>query len=641
MTDIFYFDAAAELVVILLIFSMFIRKVYKTPSSKIFIVILICCFLAAMFEIPTCFPQTIGYNLLWFFNTGYFIARNTMPVAFVLYIVAITDSYEFIRRKKVLLFALILPYALSMALIVTNNWHKSVFFITESLVYTRGSLLFILYLCSAFYLVYAAAYLIICRKLFSRYQFVSLFSVIPLTVTAVIIQFFNQGSLVELFVSTLSFIMICSAIETPSEQIDNKTGLLSLRKFINNTNRSFLLKKAQYTLLLKVENFSEVYNLLDYDSAKKYVKHMSSIFDKRYRYICPKYISFYLEEGMYAAVYPSYEMALRIANMIVVDFDSLTTTKFDFRPKLNICVTNIVEDFDDFSAFNSFLNNLQNRFKFEEKIVEVCKIKNEKGFIIENNIENIIDDGLKNNEFEVYYQPIYSVKTLKFESAEALIRLNSSKFGFIMPELFIKHAEKDGRIIQIDNFVLEEVMKFISSPDFARLGLKYIEVNLSIVDCMDPTLHERIKVLLEKYNVNPEYINLEFTESVDADHDVIDINISKLKEMGIHFSLDDYGTGYSNIDRFTKLPLKIVKIDKSLVDRYDDKVVNNVLKNTINMIKDLDRKVVVEGTENEKQVEKLKNLGCDYIQGFYYSKPLSLNKFIEFLAKHNHAEMVD
>ena len=639
MRDIFYFDAAAELVVVLLIFSMFVKKIYKTPSSKVFIAILGCCFIASLCEIPTCYPEVIGKDLMWICNTGYFLARNTMPVMLIVYLFAITDSWSTVRKSSILMTVTIVPYVIALILILTNFSTHAIFEILPDGTYTRGNFIWILYVISFAYLIYSTVFLIVCRRFFSRYQFVALFAVIPMTITAVVIQFFNPGYYIELFVSSLSFIMICSAIETADQIMDSKTGLMSFAKFMNMTEKAYILKKDEFIVILKIKNYSEIYNKLSYENTRKYVHHMCNEFDKRYRDIDPKYATYSLDEGMYAGIFSTYEAALRVAERIRGDFNELFRVKIDFRPQVFLCVSNVTKDFENISLFNAFISNMHTKFDFVNEIIEMDKMKHDKRFIIENNIENIIDEGLKNNEFEVYYQPIYDTKKRKFTSAEALVRLNSSKYGFIVPDLFIKYAEKNGRITSIDNYVLEEVIKFISTDDFKALGLEYIEVNLSFVDCSDPTLHQRIKELLERYNVEPEKINLEFTESMEADHQIVDVNIAKLREIGIHFSLDDYGTGYSNIDRFSKLPLKLVKIDKSLVERFEEENMSCVIKNTINMIKDLNREIVVEGTETAGQVERFTEYGCDHIQGFFYSKPLSKENFVKFLFERNNVKL--
>ena len=179
---------------------------------------------------------------------------------------------------------------------------------------------------------------------------------------------------------------------------------------------------------------------------------------------------------------------------------------------------------------------------------------------------------------------------------------------------------------------MEEVFKFVSSPQFDELGLDYIEINLSMAECANKILVERIKKLKDKYNIDTRKINLEITESFDLnDQAEISKNLNKLVDMGFELALDDYGTGYSNINRFSTLPISIIKIDKSLVDEFEDESIKKILGFSFDLVKELDKKTVVEGVETEAQLKFFEKQGADYIQGYYFSKPLDFKKYVEFL----------
>ena len=155
-----------------------------------------------------------------------------------------------------------------------------------------------------------------------------------------------------------------------------------------------------------------------------------------------------------------------------------------------------------------------------------------------------------------------------------------------------------------------------------------------MVDCMNPNLASKIIEMMEQYKISPDQINLEITESYDSlDDETSKKNIKDLEDYGIKFSLDDYGTGYSNIERFARYPINIVKIDKSLVDSAHQESMKIVLKNTFKLISELKRKSVVEGVETVEQAKMFEEFGCDYIQGYYFSKPLPLIDFISFIKK--------
>lgn len=206
------------------------------------------------------------------------------------------------------------------------------------------------------------------------------------------------------------------------------------------------------------------------------------------------------------------------------------------------------------------------------------------------------------------------------------------EYGFISPDIFIKAAEKSGAIHRLGDFVLKEVFEFIGTEEFEKSGLDYIEINLSVQQCLQANLADNIIDLMDCYKISPDKVNLEITESVAGfSQSVVTNNLLKLNKTGIRFSLDDYGTGYSNIRRLGILPISIVKLDKLFVDEYHNEAIKIIIKHSVNMFKELDLKILVEGVETKEQLDEFIEVGCDYIQGFYYSMPLVAKDLIEFL----------
>ena len=199
-------------------------------------------------------------------------------------------------------------------------------------------------------------------------------------------------------------------------------------------------------------------------------------------------------------------------------------------------------------------------------------------------------------------------------------------------------AEDSGAIHKIGMIVLEKVCKFISSESFKELGLDYIEVNLSVVQCMDRSLAKKIAAVCDKYGVKPSQLNLEITETASsfAQKNMM-TNINTLYDMGYSFSLDDFGTGYSNLVRIASLPLHIVKLDKSFTWTGDNDDLKLILETTINMVKKMDMKIVVEGVETEEMLKRFRDLECEYIQGYYFSKPLPEFDFIQYIKDHQNS----
>lgn len=237
------------------------------------------------------------------------------------------------------------------------------------------------------------------------------------------------------------------------------------------------------------------------------------------------------------------------------------------------------------------------------------------------------------NSFEVYYQPIYDLEDKSIRSLEALLRLNDDELGFIPPDEFIQIAEKNGMIIDISSIAFRKVCAFIHDNDIKSLGIDYVEYNLSSVECENPMLANDLLDVMNEFGVSPAQVNFEITETAQA-HNVKELihNMERLIESGSTFSMDDYGTGYSTTHYLIKLPLHIVKIDKSILwPAMKDAKSYNVLRQLVATIKSIDKKIVVEGVETQEMVDVLDELNCDYLQGYFYSKPIPADQIINYL----------
>lgn len=246
---------------------------------------------------------------------------------------------------------------------------------------------------------------------------------------------------------------------------------------------------------------------------------------------------------------------------------------------------------------------------------------------IENSMRQAVTSGIE--EFVVFYQPVVDVRTGECSSCEALVRWDSKALGFMGPGDFIPLAEYLGLITSIGDYVLEEACRQCrywnehGMPDF------HINVNLSVVQLLQKDVVGTVARILKKTGVKPRNIVLEITESFainDMDR-VLEI-IRGIKELGPRIALDDFGTGYSSLNYIKQLPLDIIKVDKTFIDDIaEDEYAQAFIKLIVELSDTIDTSIIVEGVENENQLNILKELGVDYIQGFYYGKPVPAYEF--------------
>ena len=245
-----------------------------------------------------------------------------------------------------------------------------------------------------------------------------------------------------------------------------------------------------------------------------------------------------------------------------------------------------------------------------------------------------LNDAIKNEEFEVYYQPQIDIKQNRIIGAEALIRWNHKNFGIVYPNDFIPYAEETKLIIPIGKFVLEKACAFMKKLQEEKiLEEGTISVNISNIQIKYDDIVKLIDEELKKSKLSPKFLEIELTENyLMRDTDESLMILTKLKELGINLAVDEFGTGYSSLNYLKQFPLDKLKIDISFIsDLPFNKKDAAITKTIIALGKGLDIKTIAEGVETKEQKEFLEKEECDEIQGWFYSKALKEKDFIEFV----------
>lgn len=239
---------------------------------------------------------------------------------------------------------------------------------------------------------------------------------------------------------------------------------------------------------------------------------------------------------------------------------------------------------------------------------------------------------LNSDKFQVYFQPIYSLQEEKFTYMEALSRLVGTELGDINPTEFIPVAESRGLAEKLGFVVLEKVCRFISEN---KNIVKAVSVNFSAIQMANPKIIKIVLDMIKNYNLKPENIIIEITESMFIDNfEAVRKNMFELSKNGIRFYLDDFGTGYSNISNVVALPFNTIKVDRSLVLMMENSKKNALLvKSLVSTFKSAGLNILIEGVETPEQNEMVNSTGADYIQGFLYSKPLTASECLKILEK--------
>ena len=453
--------------------------------------------------------------------------------------------------------------------------------------------------------------------------------VISVIFIAYILTIFFNSSLyiVSLMAAIIAFLVLD---EDSSRYINNEYNIFNQKAFLLNFN-SKPFKNDLVILLTKMNNVSYVEDEVSSNAFKEIKKAIFEIqqiygfrnvyyLDQEYlvitrstrdedsiiNYANKEFNELRKKYELDSNIYPSF------ARLFFNKGDVVTAEEMENRLEL---FKNTSMNLKSFQVIN-FDDNIYTSFKRELDIVKAIK------------------NGIHKKSFKVFYQPIYDLEHEKATGAEALVRLIDPFLGFISPEEFIRIAEKNGLVSKIDLFVIEETCSFISEYS-EKLNISYIDVNLSRGEAASKVFLNKVIELTERYNISPEKLHLEITETSDKGQDeaIID-NMAILSGLGYVFSLDDYGSGYASLDYLTKYNFDIIKVDKTLLKpRKEDPTLYSILFNVVNLSKKLNKKIIMEGVETKESVEELRSLGVEFIQGYYFSRPLPKDEYIAFLKK--------
>lgn len=636
MEKLLYFDYCSLAILIILIISTIFRNMTHGRINRYFFSLLVLSLFTVIADIyAVSFDTLAGHTALKYaFHTLYLVTHSFATPLYLVYIVALTDTWHIVKKHFLLPILFFIPFTLVAVLLISNLFLDNMFYFDSDGAYIRGPMFFVLYIAAAIYFVADLFYLLYYRKLFLLKRYTSLIALFPLMLAATAIQLCYPNILIEMFFNALSLLFICMMIQRPEEILDLETGLQNSSSYVSDMNRAIYTKKHNRIILINIINYDVVRKMLGYENNIVLLKEIAEQMRMLNGNMTLNSDLYYLGAGKFRIVVGSASFdkipeAAKIINSSMKP--NITINQMEVNLTTCVCIADFPGDIKDTTSLMAFGNELDGRY-YNGNVLLASDVYQQSRYDIMKDINSIIEHALSHKEFEVYYQPIYSVENKSFTTAEALLRLHTKDGSFISPDIFIPAAEKSGAIHKIGAYVLEEVCAFIASDDFKRLNLSYIEVNLSVTQCMQKGLANDVLSIIRKYNVDTSQLNLEITETAASySQNTMMDNLNILSNAGISLSLDDFGTGYSNIMRIASLPFHIVKLDKTFSDVSENSNMSIVLENTIRMIKEMDMQIVVEGIETKDLAEKFSRLKCEFIQGFYYSRPLPKDKLIDFL----------
>ena len=638
----------ASLIVMVIVFLhfAFVRQ-FLSDKTRVFGMLILSCMFECIFNIASCIGLANAAHIPQIVNEvvtfAFFVFEGLSSYLIFCYFAV---QGEMRGNSKRLVWILgTLPFALFEIFAILTPFIGFFYYFWDG-VYYQGFGANFGYWYVICYFVLNLAYIAFRRKVIGKRMKLIVLIYTAVAVAMIAMQYRVRGILMTSVGNTIVLLMIYLAMQNPNEMIDavtdigNESALMQQIKSRLRQTKGLKLHTAEFAVItVRIRKMHHLNALLGIENRNAILQDIGSFLYK----LGGKFHVFHNSGDMFTVIVDSVDRSREIRDQICDRFQK------DWGVQQNRIVLDIAiavqyypSDFKtvpDYIGLRNFLLE-EAEHAGADAVVESSSGLADK-FQRRNKVELAVAKAIREQTFQVYYQPIYSLKEKRIVSLEALVRLCDEELGFISPDEFIPLAERDGSIISIGAIVLEECCRFLAHHVLsnASLGIRTIQVNLSVAQCMRQDLAETILPVLEKYHIPPSMITLEVTEGAAiTTPEQMQRHMKELGGMGITFAMDDYGSGNSNCSYLIRFPFREVKIDKEIVWAYfDNPIAQVVLENEIQTIRKLQIPLVVEGIEKIEQSQIMEQLGVDYIQGYYYGKPMPEQECLRHVRQFNAA----
>ena len=428
-----------------------------------------------------------------------------------------------------------------------------------------------------------------------------------------------------------------SSVSLREIEKDSLTGLYTEQAFFHYSRRimQFRSDKKMHVIIGRIKDFELIISIYGRKKANELLCYMASIYNKKFKYgllakkgkasfLCLLSDDYKLDHQRMDNVINEFTENAPIKGIRIkygiyknIDKNLSIATIYDYA---SMAAETVMEDYNHDYAY--YTDELAQKRIYNQMI------------------ENCFTDALKNKEFMIYYQPKIDVITEKVIGAEALVRWQRTDGSMISPENFIPIYEKNGQIQKLDAYIFGQVCRLQKRILDESKKLLSVSVNLSRSSILCEEIVEQYTKIVRENDIPITCVPLEITESASVYGQKVVKVAERLLQSGFKLHIDDFGSGYSSMESLSRLPFSVLKIDKSLIDHICETRVEILVNHIIKLSKDLNMRVLAEGVETTEQLDVLRKIKCDEIQGFYYARPMPEAQFIEYVRKSdNHKKL--
>ena len=608
----------------------FLQRLYRVEDNTIIMASLFCELLSTGISVAYYLYPVRQYGLTVIFYISSW-ALTAVSIAMLILFLYMSRVYN-IGLIRPLVFVGI-PFALDVIFIILASFDLSSYARTAA------------YCCDLFLFIVGINIIFVYKKNSSTERVAVLLIVFLATASATVTEMVYPELMVQKFALSILLSQMFFSLKDPETQFDPETGLIGAEAFKEEMHRRlYYMKRYGGEINMELLMIHETESFLRLLGEVNELKLRHSVVNELKR-IADGSAVYKFRQGVYLFLPDKGERAEaeRIHKALLQRFDmTFGADAYEMEIPFSVCSLELPRMASDGTTLTDLIHMAVKEGMMYGKLevdADELDLSDEEYM---RQVDEKVREAVSSGNLEVYYQPIYSLKERKFVSAEALLRLHDGD-RFIPPDIFITVAENNGSIVEIDDFVIQQVCRMISSRNLSDLGIRYIELNLSVSDMLQDDIAGKLTRMADTYHIHPSQINLEITEtSSDTFTGVVEENVRRLSNLGFNFSLDDFGTGYSSLSRIIMMPFDIIKLDKTIVqspftmdNEQERKNALTLLESSADMVRQIGAETVAEGVETKEQLEAMERLGVDFIQGFYFARPMPESDFINVVRAMN------
>lgn len=629
------YELVAFIALVIVSLKYFYSKYFPSQQNRIFGYLILVTLLTLLFDLVTAFTLSF-YKIvpIWLnqiLNILYFSFQTINPPIFLIYVLSLLGQLSLLKSYKVKL--IFIPALINLILLFLNPFTKHFFNIDLVYGYTYGYLFYVLHIVAIVYLLIILFYSIREKHKLSKVQFNTIVGFLFTLFITMYLQARYPRFLITGVILSFGSIVMYFSLQNPQHMKDVLTGCFNYNALLEYLKELIKSKQRFHLIAININEFSRINRVFGLKTGNQILinisEHLSSLGENIwiFRMKGTRFVVVTDNDSLYSHIKSSLENRVESSWDIGLEqiFVSISVCSMFELNKYVESVDDVV-NYIEISYIESEVNGIRrNIISSDDGLYN----KIERMIAVESALRNALET---KNGLELNFQPIFSIKDKQFKSAETLLRLNDPKLGSISPAEFVPIAEKNGLVLEMDLLVVEKVCQFIAQYNPKdSLGLDYLSINLSAAEFLNINMPKRITELFNQYNINPEFIVFEITETVaTVSYTIVKTCMHEYQSLGFKFAIDDFGTGYANLSQVVRLPFSIVKIDRELL--FGSKI---VLEDILHMFKRLGLITIIEGVETDEQSEFVRNMEVDYIQGYLYSNPLDVKNFIDFCKKSN------